>query len=111
MNRVEPIRNRCRAAGCLGQTDTASVTVNLPASVSCQYDANGNFASDGHYNYVYSTENELLQVRTLDGLQYSNFSYDGLGRLRLRKDQAWINSVWVTTNEVRYIYAGKLVLQ
>jgi RHS repeat-associated protein len=41
----------------------------------------------------------------------TEFAYDGLLRRRVRKEYAWVNSNWAISNEVRYIYDGRLVLQ
>jgi RHS repeat-associated protein len=41
----------------------------------------------------------------------SEFTYDGQMRRRIRKEYAWQGGAWVQTNEVRYVYDGKLVIQ
>jgi YD repeat-containing protein len=71
-----------------GRHDTNTVTVNLPATVNFQYDANGNLSSDGARTFDYDDENQLIRV-TAAGAWKSEFSYDGQGRLRVRKEYAW----------------------
>ena len=72
----------------LGRSDTNAVTVNLPATVSCTYDSNGNLTSDGRRTFVYDDENQLTRVTVTNagGLTLSEFVYDGLFRRRVRKE-------------------------
>jgi len=42
-----------------GRTDTNSVTVNLPATVTYSYDLNGNPLNDGTRYFGYDDENQL----------------------------------------------------
>jgi len=90
--------------------DTNSVTFNLPATVNYVYDLNGNLTSDGTRGFDYDDENELIRV-TVTNSWKSDFTYDGRFRRRIRKEYSWVNSAWVVTNEVRYIYDGSLVIQ
>jgi len=90
--------------------DTNSVTVNLPATVSCLYDLNGNLISDGTRGFEYDDENQLVRV-TVTNSWKSEFTYDGKFRRRIRKEFTWQNSAWMRTSEVRYIYDGMLVIQ
>ncbi len=98
------------ASDSLGRRDTNSVSVNLPATVNYIYDLNGNLNSDGTRGFEYDDENELIRV-TVTNTWKSEFTYDGRMRRRTRKDFTWQNSVWVVTNEVRYIYDGNLEIQ
>ena len=90
--------------------DTNSVTVNLPSSASYTYDLNGNLLSDGTRNFGYDDENQLVSV-CVAGAWSNNFAYDGLMRKRMERDYSWNGSLWVETNEVRFVYDGNLVLQ
>ena len=45
-----------------GHQAGASVSVNLPATVSYTYDANGNLLSDGNRGFAYDDENQLVSV-------------------------------------------------
>jgi RHS repeat-associated protein len=91
---------------------------------TCLYDPNGNlirhtFQADGSRfcEYAYDDENRLV----LAGTDYyqtppaqrwrSEFLYDGLGRLRLRRDYTAPNGYWVPSGQTRYLYDGRLVLQ
>jgi YD repeat-containing protein len=73
------------AQDSLGRKDTNSVTVNLPATVSFQYDSNGNLISDGRRGFDYDDENQLIRV-TVTNIWMSEFTYDGKMRRRIRKD-------------------------
>src|SRR5579862_5119920 len=50
------------AQDALGRTDTNSITVNLPATVTCAYDLNGNLTSDGSRGFDYDDENQLIRI-------------------------------------------------
>ena len=92
-----------------GRTSQDSVTVNLPATVTFQYDGNGNLTNDGRRVFEYDFENQLTNVFVASEWR-SEFQYDGFGRRRVRKEYAW-NGSWLLTNEVRYVYDGMLVVQ
>src|SRR5207247_8797055 len=89
--------------------DTNSVTVNLPATVGCVYDLNGNLTSDGTRGFDYDDENQLIRV-TVTNSWKSELTYDGRMRRRIRKEFTW-SGTWAQTTEVRYIYDGMLVIQ
>jgi RHS repeat-associated protein len=89
---------------------TNIVTANLPASLTLQYDANGNLTNDGSRSLSYDAENQLTNVNVA-GQWRSDFFYDGLGRRRIERDYAWQSAAWALTNEVRYVYDGMVVLQ
>ena len=93
-----------------GQTNQQSVSVYLPASLTFRYDFNGNLTNDGVSTFEYDFENQLTNVFVANGWR-SEFRYDGLGRRRLRKEYTWSGSAWSLTNEVRYIYDGRVVIQ
>jgi RHS repeat-associated protein len=103
---------RAVAQDSYGRSDTNTVTVNLPASTTYQYDANGNLTSDGQRVFDYDDENQLIRV-TVANAWMTEFTYDGLGRLRIHRDKSWSSAIgdWQIANEVRYVYDGNLVLQ
>ena len=98
--------------------DTATITlafsnaftVNLPINVTFQYDANGNLTNDGTRVFAYDAENQLTNV-LIPGLWRVGFVFDGLNRRRICREYTWQGSGWLETNEIHYIYDGKLVLQ
>jgi hypothetical protein len=45
-----------------GRVSTESITVALPATVSFQYDLNGNLTNDGRRVFQYDYENQLTNV-------------------------------------------------
>jgi RHS repeat-associated protein len=91
-----------------GATNTA--TAYLPATMSFQYDANGNLTSDGQRAFDYDDENQLIRVIVTNAWK-SEFVYDGQSRRRIRREYAWQNAAWTQTNEVRYVYDGMLAVQ
>jgi RHS repeat-associated protein len=93
-----------------GRADTNTSVAYFPYSASFTYDANGNMLSDGTRNFAYDDENQLISVWTTNAWR-SDFFYDGMLRLRIRREFAWASSTWVLTSETRYIYFGKLVIQ
>jgi RHS repeat-associated protein len=98
------------AADALGRKDTNTVTVNLPASVSCTYDLNGNLTSDGYRAFAYDDADQLTAVQVAN-VWRSEFVYDAFGRRRIRREKVWKNSQWLVAAEVRYVYDGMLVIQ
>jgi RHS repeat-associated protein len=97
------------ASDSIGRSDTNAVTVNLPATNSYIYDLNGNLTSDGTRGFDYDDENQLIRV-TVTNAWKSEFTYDGRLRRRIRKEFTW-SSAWVQTNEVHYVYDGKVAIQ
>ncbi len=93
-----------------GQNATNTVSVNLAATVSFTYDANGNLVSDGKRGLDYDDENQLTRV-TVTNAWKSEFVYDGLMRRRIQRDYGWNGGAWVKTNEIRYVYDGNLPIQ
>src|SRR6266566_1773452 len=91
------------------------------AGITCLYDANGNLAAVGDTNigpnviYSYDDENRLIEIYTNSaalgpsgsGPWDTQFTYDGLGRLRRRLD--YTNGVLQSTTV--YIYDGNRVIQ
>ena len=93
-----------------GRTSQDTASVSLPNSVSFSYDGNGNLLNDGRRYFEYDCENQLTNVY-VSGQWRSEFAYDGLMRRKIRKEYAWSGSAWVKTNEVRYIYDARVVVQ
>jgi RHS repeat-associated protein len=95
---------------------TNSLTVNLPQSVTMQFDANGNLTNLGGASsasptiYAYDAENQLTNV-TMAGQWREDYVYDGLNRRRITRQCIWQSGVWLLTNEVRFIYDGNVVIQ
>jgi RHS repeat-associated protein len=94
----------------LGRVDTNTVTAYLPTSPVCSYDSRGNLTNDGRRVFYYDSENQLTNVHVV-GAWKSEFGYDGLMRRKVRKEFTWSGSAWVQTNEVRYVYDGRLVIE
>jgi RHS repeat-associated protein len=93
-----------------GRSSTSAVTVNLPASASYAYDANGNLLTNGTEVLVWNDENELV-TNVVAGAWQSVFVYDGKMRRRIEKDYSWNGSSWTQTNEIHFIYDGNVILQ
>jgi RHS repeat-associated protein len=93
-----------------GRIDTNISTTYLPASPTFVYDLNGNLTYDGQKALEYDDENQLVRLIATNAWK-SEFAYDGKRRRRVRREFTWQNSAWVQTNEVRYIYDGKLAVQ
>jgi RHS repeat-associated protein len=98
------------AADALGRKDTNTVTVNLPATLNCTYDLNGNLTSDGYRAFTYDDADQLTAVQVTN-VWRSEFVYDAFGRRRIRREKVWKNGQWVVAAEVRYVYDGMLVIQ
>jgi RHS repeat-associated protein len=99
------------AADGLGRHSTNTVTVNVATNnFAFQYDGNGNLIYDGLRNFAYDDENELIQV-WVSNQWFSQFTYDGKMRRRIRQEYTWQSSGWVQTNEVYYVYDGNVVIQ
>jgi RHS repeat-associated protein len=63
-------------------------------------------------SFAYDDENQLIQV-WVPGQWFSQFTYDGKMRRRIRQEYTWSSAIgnWSLTNEVRYVYDGNLVIQ
>jgi len=98
------------AQNAYGVTATNNLTLNLPSSVGLNFDNNGNLTNDGTRSFAFDAENQLTNV-TVAGQWRSDFVYDGFNRRRIARDFTWQSSAWVLTNEVHYIYDGRLLIQ
>ncbi len=95
-------------------TSIDTVRINLPGTISFQYDDNGNLIRDGQRIMTCDAEDQLVGLVVTDGiynLTQSGFVYDGLRRLRVRTEASWQGNAWVTNQVVRYVYDGMQVLQ
>jgi RHS repeat-associated protein len=93
-----------------GLTVTNTLAVNLPQSVTLGFDNNGNLTNDGSRTFAYDSENQLTNV-TVAGAFRKDFVFDGLNRLRIKREFSWTGSTWTPTNEVHYIYDGNMIIQ
>ena len=98
------------ATSSAGIQDTANLMVNLPATVTPLYDANGNLISGGGRSFEYDDENQLKAVQVA-GAWRSEFVYDGFGRMRKCIEKTWNGTAFVQGSETRYIYDGMRVIQ
>jgi RHS repeat-associated protein len=98
------------AADSYGRHSTNTVTVSIATNSTYQYDGNGNLTNDGLRSFAYDNENQLIQV-WVSNHWFSQFSYDGMMRRRIRQEFAWQSGAWVQTNEVYYVYDANVVIQ
>ncbi len=98
------------AQNSLGRADTNTAISYLPSTNSFIYDLNGNLRTNGTRILEYDDENQLTRI-TEPSAWKSEFTYDGKKRRRVRKEYTWQSGAWTQTNEVRYVYDGKLVIQ
>ena len=98
------------AQNLYGSNATNTFTVNLPASVVLGYDANGNLTNDGVKVLSYDAENQLTNVTVASKFK-KDCAYDGLNRLRIKREYSWNGSAWSETNEVRFIWDGSVIIQ
>ncbi len=95
---------------------TNALSVNLPQSVTMQFDANGNLTNLGGASsasptiYAYDAENQLTNV-TVTGQWQEAYVYDGMNRRRITRQYIWQSGAWALTNETRFIYDGNVVIQ
>jgi len=88
---------------------------------NCIYDGNGNLTSSHgeKRTYVYDDENRLEQLYVANAFggpdKATEFVYDGLGRLRIRREYSYVPSFlegdWQLDSETRYIYDLRRVIQ
>jgi RHS repeat-associated protein len=98
------------AQNVYGLTVTNTFTANLPASASLQSDANGNLTNDGLRTFAYDSENQLTNVTVANQFK-KDFVYDGLNRLRIKREYGWTGSAWSKTNEIRFVWDGDVIIQ
>jgi len=98
------------ASDSLGRSASNTVSVSIATNNTFQYDGNGNLTNDGLRGFAYDDENQLIQV-WVPNQWFSQFTYDGKMRRRIRQEYTWQSSAWVQTNEVYYVYDGTAVIQ
>jgi RHS repeat-associated protein len=98
------------ASDTYGRSSQDSVTVNSPATSTFVYDLNGNLRTNNTRVFDYDDENQLIRI-TEPTAWKSEFTYDGMMRRRIRKEYTWSGGTWVKTNEMRYVYDARLVIQ
>jgi YD repeat-containing protein len=91
-------------------TNTLVTTASLPRSVSLTYDSNGNLVNDGLRRLEYDGADRLTAVYVPNAWR-TEFVYDGLSRRRITREKGWQGGTWVQTNETRYVYLGRSVVQ
>jgi RHS repeat-associated protein len=110
----------------LKRTNNAAVTsyaINVLNQVSNDggsswvHDTNGNLTyrptgGSTDLSYAYDAENQLQSVTATNDWKIE-FTHDGQGRLRIRKDYTWYSSgnTWLLGSETRYLYDGMLLVQ
>jgi len=93
------------------------VTTNLsylfvPASATTLlYDPDGNLTNDGHFSYVWNSENQLTSIASLtntpaESKRKLTFDYDALGRRIRAGVSRWTNNTWLVTSSNKFIYDG-----
>jgi RHS repeat-associated protein len=93
-----------------GRQDQQQITVNLPATNTFAYDLNGNLRTNGTQILDYDDENHLV-TNWVAGAWKSEFVYDSQHRRRIQRDYSWSGASWTPTNETRFIYDGKVIIQ
>jgi len=114
-------------------TVDAKSQLQTAAGANCTYDSNGNLVQVNNgvvTAYFYDDENQLVvitngtgsapppmaagalaQQQPATGGWKAEFTYDGQGRLRIRKDYYAFSTGYVLTNTTRYLYDGKRLIQ
>jgi len=100
------------AANAYGASTTNLLSTTLPVTLSPKYDLNGNLTNDGTRTFVYDAQNQLVTNWQTQSWKAEHV-YDGLGRRRITREYGWQagTGAWVKTNETRFIYDGRLVIQ
>jgi len=94
----------------LGRKGTNVTTANYPATVSYSYDSDGNLTGDGQGQFAYDDNDRLVEVSVASQWRVQ-FAYDPLGRRRVTTNFVWSGSAWQSTNEIRYLYDGAVIVQ
>jgi RHS repeat-associated protein len=98
------------ATNIYGNLATNILTLNLPTNVNLNSDNNGSLTNDGAVLYGYDAENQLTNATVPNNFK-KDFVYDGLNRLRIKREYGWIGGDWSKTNEVRYVWDGDNIVQ
>ena len=98
-------------------TSVTSYTVNNLNQVtsdgsSLSYDNNGNLSSQTSSGiaYSYDDENQLVTQQVVSNWK-EEYTYDGRGRLRIKKYYVYMSGMWNLSTETRYLYDGMLLVQ
>jgi YD repeat-containing protein len=108
-----------RTNNATGGTTTASVNALNQLTSGLGYtgfthDRRGNltFATGGtSMQFEYNYEDQCTSAGYYVYGTKSEYTYDGLGRLRIRKDYSWTGSSWYPGTEIRYVWDGWLLVQ
>jgi RHS repeat-associated protein len=98
------------ATNMYGLKKTNAASANLPVNTGFTYDNNGNLTNDGTKAFFYDTENQITNVTVANSFK-KDFVYDGLNRLRIKREYGWTNNAWLKTNEIRFIWDGNVIVQ
>jgi len=98
------------AQDALGRSATVTNSVYLPALVGLTYNTNGNLIYEGYRGYSYKDDDTLNSAWQHEKWSVV-YTYDGLKRLRVKKTYLWNGSSYVLSEERRYLYDGKLIIQ
>jgi RHS repeat-associated protein len=98
------------ATNMYGVKVTNIVSVNLPVNVGFGYDNNGNLTNDGAKSFAFDAGNQLTNVTVANNFK-KDFVYDGLKRLRIKREYGWIGGTWKITNEIRFVWDGNVIVQ
>ena len=98
------------ATNVYGAKATNIFTLNLPQSVGLSFDNNGSLTNDGTRTFGFDAENQLTNVTVANRFK-KDFVYDGLNRLRIKREFGWTGSAWAQTNEVHFIWDGNVIIQ
>jgi RHS repeat-associated protein len=98
------------AQDSLGRSGTNAITAWLPSTATFVHDGNGNLTSDGRRVFEYDAEDQLTRV-TVTNAWRTEFVYDGLRRMRTRREFNWTGSSWIQGTVVNYFYDGMRVIQ
>ena len=94
-----------------------TVTTNLSylfvpaAATTLSYDPDGNLTNDGHFSYVWNSENQLTSIASLtntpaESKRKLTFDYDALGRRIRAGVSRWTNSTWLVISSNKFVYDG-----
>jgi YD repeat-containing protein len=60
---------------------------------------------DGSRGFDFDDANQLIRITSTNSWK-SEFTYDGFGRRRVRKEFVWHSGAWQTASETCYVYDG-----
>jgi len=95
------------------QADALNRLTSVGAA-SYTYDSNGNLTGENggaNRNFTYDDESRLVSVMWGSGWYLTEFTYDGLGRMRKRVEKYYSGGQYSTYDTVYYVYDGMRVVQ